>query len=79
MREFFQTEEGMTFLQLRDEVWKRFGKCVSAVRISVGLASNFADIFHFFTFARCLLDRTVEEVGPVESGAVLRGCWRDSA
>jgi selenocysteine lyase/cysteine desulfurase len=66
MGQFFQGERGLSFLELRDEVWKRFGKSISAVRISVGIVTNFADVFHFLTLARGFLDRTVEEVGPVE-------------
>jgi hypothetical protein len=33
------------------------------VRISVGLASNFADVYRVITFARGFLDRTSAEIG----------------
>ena len=78
MREFFKDERGLSFLELRDEMEKRFGKSVSAVRVSVGIASNFADVYHFLSFARGFLDRTVEEVGPVE-GVAMPHNGRDSA
>lgn len=79
MREFFRSERGMSFPELREEVKKRFGKSVSAVRVSVGIVTNFADVYRFLTFVRCFLDRTVEEIGPVEGTAMAYGCWRDSA
>jgi len=79
MGDFFRSEQGMSFLELREALWERFGKSISAVRISVGIASNFADVHHFLTFAQGFLDRTVEEIGPVEGVAVPHGGWRDSA
>ena len=56
----------------------RFGKVISAVRISVGLASNFADVYRMVEFTRGLLDQTVEQVGPVEGNAGGRGNTRES-
>ena len=41
------------------------GKTASTVRVSVGLASNFADVFRFIQFARGFLDKTVEDIAPV--------------
>jgi selenocysteine lyase/cysteine desulfurase len=38
------------------------GKTPSTVRISVGLATNFADVYRFVQFARGFLDRTVEDI-----------------
>ena len=79
MREFFQGEHGMSFLELREAMWKRFGKSVSAVRISVGCVTNFADVYRFLAFARGFLDRTVEEIGPVERAVVSHEGQRDTA
>jgi len=36
----------------------RDGKSAGAVRISMGLASNFADVYKFMDFARSLIDET---------------------
>jgi selenocysteine lyase/cysteine desulfurase len=36
------------------------GKSSGAVRVSVGLVSNFADVYHFVQFARSFLDRSAE-------------------
>ena len=40
----------------------RDGKNAGAVRISMGLASNFADVYKFWEFARSFIDRTAGEV-----------------
>jgi selenocysteine lyase/cysteine desulfurase len=37
------------------------GKSTGAVRVSVGVASNFADVYRFVDFARRLVDQRVEE------------------
>ncbi len=37
-------------------------KSTGAVRVSVGLASTFADVYHFVRFARGFLDRTADEL-----------------
>ena len=40
----------------------RDGKSAGAVRISMGLASNFADVYKFWEFARSSIDQTAGEV-----------------
>lgn len=42
------------------------GKSAGAVRISVGLASNFGDAHRFLQFAQTFVDRPTDKVGPVE-------------
>ncbi|MDM8521475.1 aminotransferase class V-fold PLP-dependent enzyme [Anaerolineales bacterium HSG6] len=41
------------------------GKSAGAVRISVGLASNFADVYRFLNFAQTFLNKSSEKVGHV--------------
>ena len=38
------------------------GKSAGAVRVSLGLVSNFADVYQFVAFARNLLDRKAETI-----------------
>ncbi len=64
MTAFFKDDQGLSFLALRERMQTQFGKSVSAVRISVGLASNFADVYAFLRFACRLMDTTVVEIGP---------------
>ena len=40
----------------------RDGKSAGAVRISMGLASNFADVYKFWEFTRSFIDQTAGEV-----------------
>ncbi|HSR14120.1 MAG TPA: aminotransferase class V-fold PLP-dependent enzyme [Gemmatimonadales bacterium] len=60
---FFQAGEGMGFHELRDRIRQAFDKEIGSARISVGLASNFADAAVFMRFARGFLDRPAAEVG----------------
>ena len=59
----------MSFLELRDAVRTRFGKSVSTIRVSVGLATNFADVYRFLGFAAGFLDKSAEEIGAAEGEA----------
>ncbi len=77
--EYFRDEEGMSFQELRARVRSEHGKEIGAVRISVGLASNFADAFRLAWFMRGFLDRTAAEVGTAEFDADVDTLLRDSA
>ncbi len=79
MRAFFNRHHAPSFQELRREMHARFGRDVSAVRVSVGLASNFADVDAFLRFAAGFLDRTAEEVGDVEAGGPICSTGRDAA
>ncbi|MCX7706705.1 MAG: aminotransferase class V-fold PLP-dependent enzyme [Anaerolineae bacterium] len=63
MRSFFASPTPLSFQELREQMRARFGKDVSAVRVSVGIASNFADVDAFIRFAAQFLDRTADEIG----------------
>jgi selenocysteine lyase/cysteine desulfurase len=58
----FEKSERMTFEQFLSVLEDREGKSAGAVRISMGLATNFADVYRFWTFARSFIDQTGEEV-----------------
>ena len=38
------------------------GRVLGAIRISVGIASNFADVFRFVEFARSFIDQKADAV-----------------
>ncbi|MCU0484639.1 MAG: aminotransferase class V-fold PLP-dependent enzyme [Anaerolineales bacterium] len=79
MHHFFQGQ-AMSFQELRQKMRTHFGREVSAVRMSVGLASNFTDVQAMLTFAAGLLDRTVEEIGSRQASTeALCSVDRDSA
>jgi len=54
----FENGERMTFEQFLSVLEDRDGKSAGAVRFSLGLASNFADVYSFLTFARSFIDQT---------------------
>ena len=68
MAEFFKGDQGLSFMDLRALMETRYGKSINAVRISVGLVSNFADVQHFLRFARGFVDRSVTDVGAAREG-----------
>ena len=52
----------MTLEQFNDILERSDGKTAGAVRISLGIASNFEDVYRFLTFARQLLNRKADEL-----------------
>jgi molybdenum cofactor sulfurtransferase len=60
MEQFFVSEDGMNFSELVALINKVQGVDVSAVRISVGLASNFSDVYRFIQFATEFRDQSAE-------------------
>lgn len=60
MREAFQNEARMTLEQFQAIVLNKHKKSAGAVRVSLGIASNFADVYAFLGFAAGFLDRPAE-------------------
>jgi molybdenum cofactor sulfurtransferase len=61
MKSFFTRDEGINFSELVETINKAQGVDVSAVRISVGLASNFSDVYRFMQFAAGFRDQTADQ------------------
>lgn len=55
-------KERMTFEQFLNVLEHSGGKSAGAVRVSLGVVSNFADVYRFVEFARTLLDRRAESI-----------------
>ena len=51
----------MTFEQFLSVLEDQDGERASAVRISMGLASNFTDAYRFWEFVRGFIDQTARE------------------
>jgi molybdenum cofactor sulfurtransferase len=79
MRRWFEHGEAVSFLELRRRMLADYDLLVAAVRISVGVATSFADVFRFLCFVQGFVDRTVEEIGRVEFVAANCRIVRDSA
>ena len=76
---FFHLAEGMSFDELRGRIRESFGKEVGAIRVSVGLASNFADVQRFLAFADSFRDRRIDQVGAAAPRDTCGAAPRDSA
>jgi hypothetical protein len=79
MSKWFERPEPMTFLELREQLLTDHDLLVSAIRVSVGVATNFADVYRFMCFMQGFVDRTTDEIGAPSSSP--DGCTitRDSA
>ena len=79
MVKWFGRGQAMSFLDLREELLAENDLLVAAVRISVGVATNFADVYRFMCFVQGFVDRTVDEIGGVEFVSDNCRIVRDSA
>jgi molybdenum cofactor sulfurtransferase len=79
MRKWFARRRPMSFLELRDSLMREHDILVGAVRISLGLASTFGDVYRFMCFLQVFVDRTVDEIGRLESASDNCRFVRDSA
>jgi selenocysteine lyase/cysteine desulfurase len=79
MRPWFEGTEPISFSALRDQMLQQHGVQVAAVRISVGVASTFADVHRFAGFLQHFVDRSTTEVGQVEFASEHCRVLRDSA
>jgi hypothetical protein len=66
----------MTLPRFLQFITHRGGKSAGAIRVSVGLATNFADVYRFAQFAAALRDQTRMAIGEatfdIESCRVIR-------
>ncbi len=72
MRRYFSQAEGMHFPELVETIYTQRGIEISAVRISVGLASNFEDVARFLDFAATLRDISAESLSRPTPNAPMR-------
>jgi selenocysteine lyase/cysteine desulfurase len=79
MAPWFGQEESVSFSDLRAEMRARYGVLVAAVRISVGLATDFADVYRFACFLQRFVDRSTDEIGRAEFVSADCRVVRDSA
>jgi len=68
MRSFFHDDDHVSFEDLRSTIQHGFGKSVASIRVSLGIASNFADVQRFVDFTADLLDRSSDDIGHEECG-----------
>ncbi len=66
MQALFETGEPVTFDKLRDTIELDYGKSVSSIRVSMGIASNFSDVHRLICFLQELTDTSIEEMAPYQ-------------
>lgn len=79
MRGFFGRDDAVSFMDLRREMLDRYDVLVAAIRVSVGVASNFTDVYRLICFLQSFLDRSTDEIGEAEFVAANCRIIRDSA
>ncbi|HEX9067199.1 MAG TPA: aminotransferase class V-fold PLP-dependent enzyme [Ktedonobacterales bacterium] len=62
LEDCFHREERMSFDQFMMSLRQKDVKTVGAVRLSLGIATNFADVYHFVEFAETFLDQPAAEM-----------------
>lgn len=62
MAEAFKNSDRMTFKQFLSVLERKDGKSAGAVRVSLGLVTNFTDVYRFLRFAQRFVDQTVGKV-----------------
>ena len=62
MRPWFGRGKPLSYLDLRDAIRIEHGRLPSAIRISVGVATNFADAYRFLCFLQGFVDRSVADI-----------------
>ena len=65
VRAALELDANMNLARFLDLVTSRGGKSAGAIRVSLGLVSNFADAYRFIQFAESLRDQTRLAIGSV--------------
>jgi molybdenum cofactor sulfurtransferase len=73
LRRWFGHREPVSFEELREGLHRDHGVLVGAIRVSLGAASSFGDVYRFLCFAQRFVDRTVDEIDPAR--IVPAGLW----
>jgi len=66
MRSFFVNGQGLHFNQLVEIMQERHNISVSAIRVSVGLATNFADVYQLLAFLARFRDHSCADIGELD-------------
>jgi selenocysteine lyase/cysteine desulfurase len=79
MAQCFTGTESVSFAQFFKLIQEIGGKSASTIRISLGIASNFADVYRFMHFAQGFRDRRANEFGPLPTSVAQPASERDTA
>jgi selenocysteine lyase/cysteine desulfurase len=62
IRRWFGRDEPVPYRDFRQRMRLEHGRFPSAIRVSVGIATNFGDVHRFVTFLESFLDRSAAEI-----------------
>ncbi len=79
MAQAFGRSQPVSFEAFYEMAKDLMGKAPSTLRISLGVATNFADVYRFMTFASTLIDMTAREIEAIEVKPGCHASQRDSA
>ena len=79
MGKIFQSPTPVAFDELFETIRRTYNKYPSNIRVSLGLASNFADVYYFVAFLRGLLNRPANEINALPLTASAYNMSRDGA
>lgn len=79
MLPYFGRAAPVSFLELREQMLAEHDTLVAGIRVSVGVASNFTDVYRLMCFMQGFVDRTVDDIGRVEFVSDNCRIVRDSA
>jgi selenocysteine lyase/cysteine desulfurase len=79
MAQAFGRAEPMSFDYFFDWARSEYGRNPSTIRISVGIATNFADIYRFMNFLASFIDKPEAAIQTVEVEYPIYNLLRDSA
>ena len=79
MAQAFNQSEAMSFDYFFDWARREYGRNPSTIRISVGIVSDFADVFRFMNFLSSFIDKPESAVQAVQVEYPIYNLLRDSA
>jgi selenocysteine lyase/cysteine desulfurase len=72
MQKWFGRAEPVSYLDFRDGIRHEYDRLPSAIRVSIGVASTFADVHRFLCFLQAFVDRSASEIGRQEFAVCLQ-------
>ena len=63
LMKWFDRDEPVSFVELRDRMLAEYDVLVGAVRVSVGIATNFADVYQLMVLMQGFVNRSTVEIG----------------
>ena len=79
MAQAFNRQEPMSFDNFFDWARQEYGRNPSSIRISVGIASNFKDVYRFMNFLASFIDKPEAAIQSIQVEYPIYNLMRDSA